>query len=145
MRKHLLIGAVGAMLTACAFGGQAITWTITTGTNAAANVTGYADTFTGELDEIAVYTDAGVTGAVHVVALDPFSGTALVLATNATVTGYEVWTPRMDVADVGGSTARVVTNTASADRFTAQGERFYAVVGDASATGKVFRIRLKIK
>jgi hypothetical protein len=144
MRKIIVIVA---MLAACLC--RAGDWrdiVITThATTSSVAVTKYADPFTGEIDEIAVYSPAGVTGAVAVAAIDPYSSGALVLATNATVTGYMVWKPRIEAPAVGGATSLTVTNTASADRFRAQGERIRAIVSDASKTNQEFRIRLKIK
>jgi hypothetical protein len=120
---------------------------VTTGTNYADTVTGFADPFTGDVEEVAVYTVAGVTGAVSIAALDPFSGAALVLATNASVTGFLVFTPRVLAADFGGSAALTVTNTATADPYRAEGERLFATVTGVSenATNSVFRFRLKTK
>jgi len=145
MKKTILavVAVVGLALVASA--SEAVMWTITTGTNAAAAVTKQANPFVGEIDSIAVYTDAGVTGEVAVVATDPYSGAALVLGTNAAVTGYVVWTPRMAEADVGGSTVRVVTNTPTADRFFAFGESVSATVRGASATNATFRITIKVR
>jgi hypothetical protein len=145
MRRSLPFIAA-AMLAVSAFGGVSQI-VITTGTNYAASVTKFADSFTGDVEEMAVYTEAGVTGAVSIVALDPFSGTALVLATNATASGYLVFTPRVDPAAVGGSSALTITNTATADKYRAQGESFYATVTGVSinATNSPFRFRLKVK
>ena len=145
MRKLTTIIYSACIAAACASAGEVVMWTVTTGTNAAAAVTKQANPFIGEVDSIAVSTAVGVTGAVAVVATDPYTGNALVLATNAAVTGYMVWTPRMAEADVGGSTARLVTNSPSADCFRAVGERFSASVADASATGAVFRVRIAVK
>jgi hypothetical protein len=142
--KHFGLSLSALLLTAwAAAAGDAVTWTIATGTNTTA--VGYADPFTGEIDEIAVYTAAGTTGAVSVVALDPYSGSALVLATNAAATGYVVWTPRVTGAAIGGDASRAVTNAPTADRFAAQGDSLYATVGGASKTGTTFRVRLKIR
>ena len=121
------------------------TFTITTGTNAAAAVTGYADPFTGPIDEISVYTDAGVTGAVTIAVIDPYSSDALVLATNATVTSRMTWRPRIVAPAVGGATSLTVTNTVTDDRFNAQGETIRVIVSDASTTASVFRVFIKIK
>lgn len=122
------------------------TWTITTHSQTSSvAMTGYADPFTGEIDEISVYTSSGVTGAVAVAAIDPYSSGALVLATNAAVTGYMIWRPRIEVPAVGGATSLAVTNTVTADRFRAQGESVRAIVSSASKTNEIFRIYLKIK
>lgn len=145
MRKALAITAA----TLCAFrmfsAPQQIL--VTTGTNATATVTKYADPFIGDIAEVAVYTGSGVTGAVSIVALDSFSGTALVLATNAAASGYLVFTPRVDPAAVGGSSALTITNTATADLYRAQGERIYATVTAANAgnSNQTFRFRVKVK
>ncbi len=145
MRNLILASALILAGMACA--GDTKTILVTTGTNYAAAVTKYADPFTGDIAEIAVYTAGGVTGAVSIVALDPISGDALVLATNAATTGKLVFTPRVLPADLGGSTALTVTNTATADMFRAQGERVYATVtgvSENSATN-TFRVRIKVR
>lgn len=122
------------------------TFTITTGTNATVAVVGYADSFTGEIDEFSVYTDAGVTGAVAIVAVDPYSENELVLATNSAVTDDVVWWPRIVAPAVGGATSLTVTNAATAnDRFNAHGEKIRVTITDATATGSVFRVFIKIK
>ena len=144
MRKAFAFLAV-ALFALAATAGDRITWTVTSVTNAATTVTGYANPFTGEIDEIVVYSDAGVTGAESIVALDPFSGNALVLATNAAATVQTVWTPRVLAAAYGGSTALTVTNTATADRPRIYGERVFATVRPASSTATVFRVTIKTR
>lgn len=145
MRNLILASALILAGMACA--GDQKTILVTTGTNYAATVTKYADPFTGDISEIAVYTAGGVTGAVSIVALDPFSGNTLVLATNVAATGFLVFTPRVLAADLGGSAALTVTNAATADRFQAQGERVFATVtgvSENSATN-TFRVRIKVR
>ena len=143
MRKILNILAALFLLAIPCAAGDAVSWTISVGTTD--NGVAYADPFTGSIDEMAVYTTAGVSGAVSIVALDPYSSTALVLATNAAVEGYAVWTPRIAAAGVSGSSARSVTNALTADRYNAQGESFYATVTGSSATGVTWRVRIKMK
>ena len=122
------------------------TFTVTmNSSNAALAVTGYADPFTGEIDEISVYTDAGVTGAVAIAAIDPYSSDALVLATNATVTSRMIWRPKIMPPAITGATGLTVTNAVTDDRFNAHGERIRAIVSSASATSSVFRVFIKIK
>jgi len=143
MRKLSLIIGAAVLVAACASAGEAVTWVLTVGTNTAA--TGYSDSFTGEIDEIAVYASTGATGAVAVAAIDPYSGDALVLGTNAAATGTTIFVPRVvGAAAIGGVAARVVTNSATADRFSAQGEKFYATVS-GSNTGATYRVRVKVK
>ena len=122
--------------------GDAITWTVNVGTNNSGSA--FSNPFTGEIDEIAVYA-IGNTGAVSIVAIDPFSSTALVLATNATAKTYTVWTPRIMQAAIGGATALSVTNLPSADRYRMQGESLKFTVGGTTGTGTVFRARIKTK
>ena len=141
MRKFGMIIGVAVLVTACAFAGGEVTWTAATGTNT--SVTTYANPFTGLIDEIAVYS-TGSSGGVQVSALDPYSGNALVLATNATQGSYAVWMPRLDATASAGDTARVVTNTTGDDLFNCQGERIQAVIS-GSATGVTYRIRIKLK
>ena len=140
MRKLSLI-IVASVLAACAHAGSQVTFTAATGTNT--TVTAYADSFTGEIDEIAVYSTVAM-GTVSIAALDPYSGTALVLATNAAVGTFTQWTPRLVAATDGGATSRVVTNNVTFDRFIAQGESIRAVF-TGSRTGVTYRVRLKLK
>lgn len=139
-KLSMSIGA-GLLLAACAYAGGQITWTVATGTNTSA--TTYADPFTGLIDEIAVYSTVA-TGSVSIAALDPYSGTSLVLATNEAVGTYTVWAPRLSEATIGGDAARAVTNTASSDRFNAQGEKVRVSFND-SRTGVTYRVRIKLK
>ncbi len=138
--RNLSIIAAAVMLAACAQAGSQVTWTAATGTNT--SVTTYADPFTGAINEIYVYSTVA-TGTVSIAALDPYNGTALVLGTKAGVGTNTVWAPRLVAPSVGGATARTVTNTASADKFTAQGEKIRAVF-TGSRTGVTYRVRLKI-
>ena len=134
------------LLAALCRAGDYRTFTITTHSQTSSvAVTGYADPFTGDIDEISVYTDAGVTGAVAIAVIDPYSSDALVLATNATVTSRMTWKPRAEAPAVGGATSLVVTNTATADRFNAQGEKLRMIVSAASKTSSVFRVYIKIR
>jgi hypothetical protein len=135
-----MIGVLAAM-AACAFGGGSVTWTASTGTNATASA--YADPFTGEIDEVAVFASVA-TGTVSIAVIDPYSGDALVLATNATQGSYAVWMPRVDATASTGDTARVVTYTTGDDLFNAQGERIRASI-TGSRTGVTYRIRIKLK
>lgn len=145
MRKILCLLAFFAALGLCQADDYR-TFTITTHASVPATaVTGYADSFTGEIDELSVYTDSGVTGTVAIAAIDPYSDDALVLATNATVTGRMVWRPRIVAPAVEGTNSLVVTNAATADRFNAHGERIRAIVSDASTSNSVFRVFVKIK
>ena len=145
MRQNILIIGVVMLAIRCLAGDYSMFTVTTHAQTSTVAVTEYADPFIGEIDEIAVYSSAGVTGAVAIAAIDPYSSGALVLATNATVTGYMVWKPRIEVVAVGGATSLAVTNTVTADRFRAQGERIRAIVSDATATSSVFRVRIKIK
>ena len=145
IKKMSLVLSVVLCAVAC-MAGDFRTFTVTMNpTNAALAITNFADPFVGEIDEISVYTPAGVTGAVAIAAIDPYSSGALVLATNAAVTVYEVWRPRIEVPAVGGATSLAVTNTVTADRFRAQGESIRAIVSAASKTSAVFRVFIKIK
>jgi hypothetical protein len=141
MRKLSLIIGAAVLVAACAYGGEQITFTVATGTNTTA--TAYADPFTGYIDEVAVYSTVA-TGEVSIAALDPYSGDALVLATNATQGSYAVWMPRVDATASTGDTARVVTYTTGDDLFNAQGERIRASI-TGSRTGVTYRIRIKTK
>ena len=141
MRKLTLIIGASLLVAACAMAGEQITFTVATGTNTSA--TGYADPFTGEIDEVAVYSTVA-TGTVSVAAIDPYSSAALVLATNATQGTYAVWMPRVDATASTGDTARVITNTTGDDLFNAQGERIRAAIA-GSRTGVTYRVRIKTK
>jgi len=141
MRKLLTIISAAVLVAVCAWAGPQITFTIATGTNTTA--TGYADPFTGEIDEIAVYSTVA-TGTVSIAAIDPYSSDALVLATNATQGSYAVWMPRLDATASTGDTARVVTYTTGDDLFNAQGETIRAAI-TGSRTGVTYRIRIKLK
>jgi hypothetical protein len=141
MRKLAIIIGAAVIAAPCAFSGEQITFTVATGTNTSA--TAYADPFTGNIDEIAVYS-TGATGEVSIAALDPYSGDALVLATNATQGSYAVWMPRLGATASTGDAARVVTYTTGDDLFSAQGERIRAAI-TGSQTGVTYRIRIKLK
>ena len=144
MRSLFICIAFFAVSVACV-AGSVETFTLTANsTNAAIVITKYAESFVGEIDEIAVYTPSGVTGSVAVAAIDPYSSSALVLVTNA-VTGYAVWRPRIMETSLTGDAVLVVTNAASADRFNARGESIRAILSDASKTSSVFRVVVKIK
>ena len=144
--KHIALFLGMYLIAALCRAGDYRTFTVTmNSSNAALAVTGYADPFTGDIDEISVYTDAGVTGAVAVAVIDPYSSDALVLATNATVTSRMTWKPRTMAPAITGATSLVVTNTATADRFNAQGEKLRMIVSAASKTSSVFRVFIKIK
>ena len=142
MTKTFIVFA--ATLTAsCAFAGNVVTVMLSTGTNATA--TAYADSFTGEIEDITVYPSTGVTGAVAVSAIDPYSGAALVLATNAAVSAANVFVPRVVNSEaIGGAASRVVTNDVAAARFQAQGEKILVSVAD-STTGATYRVSIKLK
>lgn len=121
------------------------TFTLTTGTNAASAVTNYAESFAGNIVEISVYTASGATGAVAIAAIDPWRTNALVLATNAAVSGSMTWRPRVEAPAVGGATALSITNqTTTSEPFRAQGEQIRAIVSEANLTSSVFRVWLKI-
>ena len=139
MHKLTIIFA-SLLVAACAHSGDAVTWTVAIGTNDYG--TAYANPFTGDIDEVTVYAP-GNTGAVSIAALDPYSGNALVLCTNAAAAAHTVFTPRVIEAAMGGATELTVTNSPTADRFRAQGERLVFTVGGATATGTVFRCRIK--
>ena len=108
-------------------------------------ITEYANPVIGDIDEISVTCPVGTTGAVAVAAIDPYSTNALVLGTNATVSGQIIWRPRVVAPAVGGTTALTVTNTVANDRFRVQGEAIRAVVSEATTTSAVFRVFIKIK
>ena len=141
MRKLAIIIGAAVIAAACAYGGGQITWTVSTGTNT--SVTSYADPFTGLIDEVSVYSTVA-TGVVSIAALDPYSGDALVLATNAAQGVYAVWMPRLDATASTGDTARVVTNTTGDDLYNARGEKIRAVI-TGSRTGVTYRVRIKLK
>lgn len=144
IRNILIIGLM--VIAAQCLAGDYQMFTVTThATTSSVAMTKYADPFTGDIDEIAVYTPSGVTGAVAVAAIDSYSDGALVLGTNAAVTGYMVFRPRIMEPAISGASSLVVTNAASADRFRAQGERIRAIVSSASTSNAVFRFRIKIK
>jgi len=94
------------------------TFTLTTHTQTSTvQQTEYSDPFTGEIDEISVYSSAGVTGSVAIAAIDSYSGNALVLATNVAVSEYMVWRPRVMPVSIDGATTLVITNSATEARF----------------------------
>lgn len=138
MRSTLILFCIVLAATCRA---ESVTWTFSTGSTNTA--TSYATAFVGDVDEIAVYSTVA-TGRVSIAALDPYNGTALVLATNAAVGTFKQWTPRLVAATDGGATSRVVTNNASFDRFNAQGEKIRAVI-TGSRTGVTYRVRIKVK
>lgn len=143
MRKLLTIIGATVIAAACACAGEAVTWVLSTGTNATAS--GYADSFTGDIEDISVYASSGATGTVVITAIDPYSGDALVLGTNAALTGTVVFVPRVvGAAAIDGASARVITNSVTGDRFMAQGEKLYATVS-GSQTGATYRVRIKVK
>jgi hypothetical protein len=141
MRKLAIIIGAAVIAAACAFGGEQITFTVATGTNT--SVTAYANPFTGEIDEIALYATVA-TGAVSIAALNPYSGAELVLCTNSTVGTALVWTPRGAAAATTGSVARTVGATLSDDRFNMQGESLRLAV-DNARTGVTYRVHIKTK
>lgn len=128
-----------------AFSGDCVAWSVRSHLTSSVPVTAYANSFVGEIDEVAVYGSAGATGTITITVNDPFSGTALVLCTNAAVSAYTVWTPRVEVAAIGGATALTITNTATADRFRMRGESLSATVNNSTPTGQLYSIRVKIK
>jgi len=131
------------LISASAFAGSAVTVTLSTGTNTTA--TAFTDSFTGEIEDITVYPSTGATGAIAVSAVDPYSGAALVLGTNATVSAANVFVPRVVNSEaIGGAASRVVTNDVTAARFQAQGEKILVTVGN-STTGATYRVRIKLK
>ena len=135
-----------ALLSASASHAEYSMFTLTThAQTSTVAITGYADPFIGDIDEISVTCPVGTTGAVAVAAIDPYSTNALVLGTNATVTGQIVWRPRVVAPAVGGATALTVTNTVANDRFRVQGETIRAVVSEATTTSAVFRVFIKTK
>jgi len=141
--RNLIIITAAVLVTAAAYAGSAITFTLSTGTNTAA--TAYSDSFTGEIEDITVYPSTGATGAVAVAAIDPYSSGALVLATNAAVSAANVFVPRVVNSEaIGGAAARVVTNDVAAARYQAQGEKILVTVGD-STTNSTYRVRIKLK
>jgi len=145
MKKTILFGIVFAIIGLCQADDYR-TFTVTThASTSSIAMTKYADPFTGEIDEISVYTPSGVTGSVAIAAIDPYSSGALVLATNATVTEYMVWRPKIMAPAITGSTSLTVTNAVTDDRFNAHGETIRAVVSAASTTSAVFRVLIKIK
>jgi len=144
--KQIILFLGMFLLAALCRAGDYRTFTITTHSQTSSvAVTGYADPFTGDIDEISVYTDAGVTGAVAIAVIDPYSSDALVLGTNAAVTSRMTWRPKVMPPAITGATSLVVTNAATADRFNAQGEKLRMIVSDASTTASVFRVFIKIK
>ena len=147
MKRTCLILAVLVCACAALAGEKEKTWTVTTGTNAAGQViTGYADPFVGQIDEIAVYTDANITGTVVVVAIDPYSSNALVLATNVAVSSYHVFKPRVpSVAAEGTNVLAVTVVSTTSEPYNAQGEKIRATVSGAMATNETIRFRIKLK
>ena len=133
-----------ALLTAATvYAGSVVTVTLSTGTNATA--TAYTDSFTGEIEDITVYPSTAVTGSVAIAAIDPYSGAALVLGTNAAVSAANVFVPRIVNSEaIGGAASRVVTNDVAAARFQAQGEKILVSVND-STTGATYRVSIKLK
>lgn len=125
--------------------GDMVTWTLRSHLTSSVPVTAYANPFVGEIDEVAVYGSAGATGTVSVTITDSFSGNALVLCTNAAVSAYTVWTPRVEIAAIGGATALTITNTATADRFRMCGEKLSATVNSSTPTGILYRVRVKVR
>jgi hypothetical protein len=141
--RNLIIIMAAVLATASTHAGSAITFTLSTWTNTSASA--YASTFTGEIEDITVYPSTGATGAVAVAAIDPYSGGALVLATNAAVTAANVFVPRVVNSEaIGGAAARVVTNDVTAARYLAQGEKILVTVSD-STTNSTYRVRIKLK
>jgi len=145
MKRTILIAIMFGIIGLCQADDYR-TFTVTThATTSSVAMTKYADPFTGEIDEISVYTPDGVTGAVAIAAIDPYSGNALVLATNAGVSTNMVWRPKITPPAIVGATALVVTNTSTDNRFNAHGEKIRAIVSAASTTSAVFRVFIKIK
>ena len=141
MRKLSIIIGAAVVAAACVFAGEQITFTVATGTNT--TVTGSSNPFTGEIDEIAVYATVE-TGTVSIAALNPYSGAALVLATNAELKSALVFTPRVAAATATGSVARAVGVTLTDDRFNMQGESLRAVISGAR-TSVTYRMHIKTK
>lgn len=145
MRKLLVFLHAMMFVTWC-LAGDFRTWTVTTHTQTSSiAMTKYADPFVGEIDEISVYSPVGITGAVAVAAIDSFTSNALVLATNALVSGSMVWRPRIMPPAMTGATSLTVTNAVTDARFNACGENIRAIVSSASKTSATFRIYLKLK
>lgn len=141
--RNLTIIIAAVITTAAAYAQSVVTLTLSTGTNTTA--TAFAGSFTGEIEDITVYPSTGATGAVAVAAIDPYSGGALVLATNAAVSAANVFVPRVTNSEaIGGAAARVVTNDVTAARYQAHGERIRVTVGD-STTNSTYRVRIKLK
>jgi len=142
--KTLAILAV-LLIAGVSFGGDMVTWNVRSHLTSSVPVTAYADSFVGEIEEVAVYGSAGATGTVTITVTDSFSGNALVLCTNAAVSAYTVWTPRVEVAAIDGATALMITNTVTADRFRMRGESLSATVVNSTPTGQLYRVRVKTR
>jgi hypothetical protein len=136
---------IALLFAGVAFSGDLVTWTVRSHMTSSVPVTAYANAFVGEIDEVAVYGSTTATGTVTIVVTDSYSGNALVLCTNAAVSAYTVWTPRVEAAAIDGATALTITNTVTADRFRMRGESLSATVVDSTPTGQLYRVRVKIR
>jgi opacity protein-like surface antigen len=136
------ISILAALLAASTYASD-IVWDVTSGTNAAASVTANARPVRGALDRIHVYVPAGSTGTVSVIAVSPFGGESVTLASNVATVGERVFVPRIAPTTAAGASAISVTN--SGERFVLSGETLRAAISDVSGTNITIRFRAVIK
>jgi hypothetical protein len=138
----LLRTALSFLLTVSAASAADIVWDVTSGTNAATAVLGDARAVRGELDRIHVYVPANHTGTVSVVAVSPYGGQSVTIASNAATVGERVFIPRISPTTPAGASAVSVTN--SGERLVLSGETLRASISDVSRTNITIRFRAVI-
>lgn len=139
-----ILATLLAMGVSGVFASDQLLTVTTTATNAATAVSATAKGFTGEIDEIAVMTSAGVTGNVSIAVAYPYGGPTLVLATNTVEnTPFLVFRPRIMEVGVAGATSLTVTNEVGGDKFLVAGEAITATVDGGNITNSAFKVRIK--
>jgi hypothetical protein len=139
MRKAIIACAL-LLVASASIAGDAV-WEIpATVTTSAVARTSDCQSFVGSIQELTIYGGSG-TNQVHVSLIDPYDSSALVLATNATLTGTLIYRPRIAAPSVDGATSLTVTN--SGDTIYVDGETLRAQLDGVTGTNDVLRFRVK--
>jgi len=140
MRKAITIACALLVCASAAVAGDAV-WEIpATVTTSAVARTSDCQSFVGSIQELTAYTGSG-TNQFHVSLVDPYDGSALVLATNAAASGTLIYRPRIEAPSVDGATSLTVTN--SGDTVYVDGETLRAQLDGVTGTNEVLRFRVK--
>jgi hypothetical protein len=143
MRNVLCIACAILLAASGAVAGGAVWQIPATVSTAAVDRVASSPGFIGTLEEVEMYGASDATGVVTLAVVDPYSGAAVTVATNAALTsGKKVWRPRIVPPAVTGATALSITN--SGDALYLDGETVRATLSGVTGTNKVLRFRVKI-